>query len=85
MGWLPFQSEILCHDLTCRFAEKLLSATLDWGSDLGDDNFYENGKHARTGNSIASSHILALNYAHWHYSIVVVTSITAASGPMMRS
>ena len=43
----------------------------DWGSDLGDDNFYDlNGKHARTSNSIASSHILALNYAHWHYSIV---------------
>ncbi|STV20794.1 Nucleoside-specific channel-forming protein Tsx [Klebsiella pneumoniae] len=33
----------------------------DWGSDLGDDNFYDlNGKHARTSNSIASSHILAL-------------------------
>ncbi len=31
----------------------------DWGSDLGDDNFYDlNGKHARTSNSIASSHIL---------------------------
>ncbi len=30
----------------------------DWGSDLGDDNFYDlNGKHARTSNSIASSHI----------------------------
>lgn len=43
----------------------------DWGSDLGDDNFYDNnGKHARTSNSIASSHILALNYDHWHYSVV---------------
>ncbi len=31
----------------------------DWGSDTGDDNFYDNnGKHARTSNSIASSHIL---------------------------
>ncbi|UMX65768.1 hypothetical protein MJ588_06665 [Klebsiella pneumoniae] len=40
--------------------------------DLSDDNFYDqNGKRARTSNSIASSHILALNYAHWHtYSIV---------------
>ncbi|WP_330983080.1 MULTISPECIES: nucleoside-specific channel-forming protein Tsx [Enterobacterales] len=43
----------------------------DWGSDLGDDNFIDNnGKHARTSNSIASSHILALNYDHWHYSVV---------------
>lgn len=43
----------------------------DWGSDTGDDNFYDNnGKHARTSNSIASSHILALNYDHWHYSVV---------------
>ncbi|WP_257895852.1 hypothetical protein, partial [Enterobacter roggenkampii] len=24
----------------------------------------------RTNNSIASSHILALNYDHWHYSVV---------------
>ena len=37
----------------------------DWGSDLN-----ENGNKARTSNSIASSHILALNYAHWHYSVV---------------
>lgn len=30
----------------------------DWGSDLGDDNAYDlNGKHSRTSNSIASSHI----------------------------
>lgn len=35
----------------------------DWGSDLGD-------AQNRTSNAIASSHILALNYAHWHYSVV---------------
>ena len=35
----------------------------DWGSDLGDDK-------NRTSNSIASSHVLALNYDHWHYSVV---------------
>lgn len=35
----------------------------DWGSDLGDEP-------NRTSNSIASSHILALNYDHWHYSFV---------------
>ena len=35
----------------------------DWGSDLGD-------QPNRSSNSIASSHILALNYDHWHYSIV---------------
>ncbi|SQB21678.1 nucleoside-specific channel-forming protein [Citrobacter koseri] len=35
----------------------------DWGSDLGDSQY-------RTSNSIASSHILALNYDHWHYSVV---------------
>lgn len=35
----------------------------DWDSDLGDEA-------NRTNNSIASSHILALNYSHWHYSIV---------------
>lgn len=35
----------------------------DWGSDLGD-------QPNRTSNSIASSHILALNYDHWHYSVV---------------
>ncbi len=35
----------------------------DWGSDLGDSK-------NRTSNAIASSHILALNYAHWHYSVV---------------
>ncbi|KEA50124.1 MULTISPECIES: nucleoside-specific channel-forming protein Tsx [Mangrovibacter] len=35
----------------------------DWGSDLGDEP-------NRTSNSIASSHILALNYDHWHYSVV---------------
>ncbi len=43
----------------------------DWGSDLGDEDFRDlNGKKARTNNSIASSHILALNYDHWHYSVV---------------
>ncbi|PKH21913.1 nucleoside-specific channel-forming protein Tsx [Enterobacterales bacterium CwR94] len=35
----------------------------DWGSDLKDSA-------GRTGNSIASSHILSLNYDHWHYSAV---------------
>ena len=35
----------------------------DWGSDLGDSK-------NRTSNAIASRHILALNYAHWHYSVV---------------
>ena len=29
-----------------------------------------NGRQARTSNSIASSHVLALNYDHWHYSFV---------------
>jgi nucleoside-specific channel-forming protein len=43
----------------------------DWGSDLGDKSGYaENGIKQRTNNSIASSHILALNYDHWHYSVV---------------
>jgi nucleoside-specific channel-forming protein len=43
----------------------------DWGSDLGDNDFRDlNGKKARTNDSIASSHILALNYDHWHYSVV---------------
>ena len=43
----------------------------DWGSDLGDDSGYaNNGIKTRTNNSIASSHILALNYDHWHYSVV---------------
>ena len=43
----------------------------DWGSDLGDDNHLDvNGRQARTSNSIASSHILSLNYDHWHYSAV---------------
>lgn len=35
----------------------------DWGSDLGD-------QQDRTSNSIASSHILALNYDHLHYAFV---------------
>lgn len=37
----------------------------DWGSDLA-----EKAGPTRTSNSIASSHILALNYKHWHYSFV---------------
>jgi nucleoside-specific channel-forming protein len=35
----------------------------DFGSDLGDSQY-------RTSNSIASSHVLALNYNHFHYSFV---------------
>ena len=43
----------------------------DWGSSLGDDDFRDlNGNKARSNNSIASSHILSLNYTHWHYSFV---------------
>ncbi len=42
----------------------------DFDSDLGSDNFVVDGRQARTSNSIASSHILALNYDHWHYSFV---------------
>jgi nucleoside-specific channel-forming protein len=42
----------------------------DWGSDLGDNDFRDLNGQARTSNSIASSHILALNYDHWHYSVV---------------
>ncbi|MBX9331007.1 nucleoside-specific channel-forming protein Tsx, partial [Serratia marcescens] len=44
----------------------------DFGSDLGKDSHWVDGtgKQVRTGNSIASSHILALNYDHWHYSFV---------------
>lgn len=43
----------------------------DWSSDLGKDNHLDvNGNQARTSNSVASSHILALNYDHWHYSVV---------------
>lgn len=37
--------------------------SFDWGFDLGDDP-------NRTSNSIATSHITALNYDHWHYSVV---------------
>ncbi|MCC3701067.1 nucleoside-specific channel-forming protein Tsx [Rouxiella badensis] len=37
----------------------------DFGSQLADNENY-----SRTNHSIASSHILALNYAHWHYSLV---------------
>jgi len=36
---------------------------VDWGSDLGHEQY-------RTSNSVASSHILALNYTHLHYSFV---------------
>ncbi|MBH3141601.1 MULTISPECIES: nucleoside-specific channel-forming protein Tsx [Serratia] len=44
----------------------------DFGSDLGKDSHWVDGtgKQVRTSNSIASSHILALNYDHWHYSFV---------------
>ncbi|MGY2799346.1 nucleoside-specific channel-forming protein [Ewingella americana] len=43
----------------------------DWGSDLGDNDFTDvNGRKARSSNSVASSHILSLNYTHWHYSFV---------------
>lgn len=35
----------------------------DWGSDLGDSQY-------RTSNSIASSHILSLNYGNLHYAFV---------------
>ena len=42
----------------------------DWGSDLGDRRYYVNGQQQRTSDSIASSHILALSYDHWHYSVV---------------
>ena len=37
---------------------------------LQDDFRDLNGRKARTNDSIASSHILALNYDHWHYSVV---------------
>ncbi|ATA21898.1 nucleoside-specific channel-forming protein Tsx [Gibbsiella quercinecans] len=44
----------------------------DFGSDLGKDSNWVDGtgKQVRTNDSIASSHILSLNYAHWHYSVV---------------
>nr|AMJ38421.1 nucleoside-specific channel-forming protein, Tsx [uncultured bacterium] len=38
----------------------------DWGSDLAD----KTPGSFRSSNSIASSHILALGYDHWHYSVV---------------
>lgn len=37
----------------------------DFGSDLRNEAGY-----TRTSNAIASSHILSLNYDHWHYSVV---------------
>ncbi|MCI4185873.1 nucleoside-specific channel-forming protein Tsx [Dickeya dianthicola] len=37
----------------------------DFGSDLANA-----AGPSRTSNAIASSHILALNYDHWHYSVV---------------
>ncbi|KGD70358.1 hypothetical protein HA49_20725 [Tatumella morbirosei] len=37
----------------------------DWDSDLR-----EKAGPSRSGNSIASSHILSLSYDHWHYSLV---------------
>ncbi|EPT6025883.1 DUF3251 domain-containing protein [Escherichia coli] len=48
------------------------SGTVEYGQIQGTiDNFQEiNGIKTRTNNSIASSHILALNYDHWHYSVV---------------
>ena len=42
----------------------------DWGSKLGDRRYFDNGEQQRTSDSIASSHILALSYDHWHYSVV---------------
>lgn len=58
----------------------------DWGSDLGDDSGYaNNGIKTRTNNSIASSHILALNYDHWHYLSLPVTGITVVSGMTMQN
>ncbi|WP_447722705.1 nucleoside-specific channel-forming protein Tsx [Edwardsiella tarda] len=43
----------------------------DFGSRLGDKSGVgSNGNQLRSNNSIASSHILALNYTHWHYSVV---------------
>lgn len=43
----------------------------DWGSDLADDSGRAaNGAKIRTNDSIASSHILALNWDHWHASVV---------------
>jgi len=39
----------------------------DFDSDLGAA---DKGGPVRTNNSIASSHILSLGYAHWHYSFV---------------
>ncbi|MCL2894078.1 nucleoside-specific channel-forming protein Tsx [Brenneria tiliae] len=38
---------------------------VDFGSDLRN----KDGR-SRTGNSIASSHILSLGYDHWHYAVV---------------
>ena len=43
----------------------------DWGSDLDNKDFRDNsGRKARTDNSITSTHILSLNYDHWHYALV---------------
>lgn len=43
----------------------------DWGSDLGNNSDRAlNGVKTRTNDSIASSHILALNWTHWHASVV---------------
>ncbi|AIR03016.1 nucleoside-specific channel-forming protein Tsx [Pluralibacter gergoviae] len=44
---------------------------IDWGSSLGSDSARDiNGNHIRSNNSVASTHILTLNYAHWHYAAV---------------
>ncbi len=73
VGWLPFQSEILCanHPAVGRQHQLSASPTLTGVPIWGDNDFRDlNGKKARTNDSIASSHILALNYDHWHYSVV---------------
>lgn len=44
---------------------------IDWDSELDKTGGSDlNGGKMRTSNSVASSHILALNYDHWHYSVV---------------
>ncbi|ELA5174513.1 nucleoside-specific channel-forming protein Tsx [Salmonella enterica subsp. enterica serovar Newport] len=43
----------------------------DWGSTLGEKDFTDlKGNKARTNSSIASSHVLSLNYSHLHYGVV---------------
>lgn len=44
---------------------------IDWNSELGNKDFRDiGGKPARTNDSVASTHILALNYENWHYAVV---------------